>query len=62
MLAYNYIAISIRMKIISEFREVLNEQLQDDKFREQWEKNQPEMDLIRADLYTSLLQNIDVRE
>ena len=50
------------MKIISEFRGVLNEQLQDDKFREQWEKNQPEMDLIRADLYTSLLQNIDVRE
>ncbi len=47
---------------MSEFREVLNEQLQDDEFREQWEKNQSEMDLIRADLYTSLLQNIDARE
>ena len=47
---------------MSEFREFLNEQLQDDEFREQWEKNQPEMDLICADLYTSLLQNIDASE
>ncbi len=48
--------------IVKHNRGELNEQLQDDEFREQWEKNQPEMDLIRADLYTSLLQNIDARE
>ena len=47
---------------MSEFREFLNEQLQDDEFRKQWEMIQLEMDLICADLYTSLLQNIDARE
>mgnify|MGYP006932072415 CR=1 FL=1 len=26
----------------------LNEQLQDDAFRQEWEENQPEMDIIRA--------------
>lgn len=62
MLVHNYIAISIRMKIMSEFREFLNEQLQDDEFREQWEKIQSEMDLIRADSGTSLSQIFDARE
>lgn len=47
---------------MSEFREFLNEQLQDDEFREQWEKIQPEMDLIRAVSDTSLLQYFDARE
>lgn len=47
---------------MSEFRDFLNEQLQDDEFREQWEKIQPEMDLIRAVSDTSSLQNFDARE
>lgn len=47
---------------MSEFREFLNEQLQDDEFREQWEKIQPELDLIRAVSDTSSLQNFDARE
>lgn len=47
---------------MSGFREFLNEQLQDDEFREQWEKIQPEMDLIRAVSDTSLSQNFDTRE
>lgn len=44
------------------YLQVLNEQLQDDEFREQWEKIQPEMDLIRAVSDTSSLQNFDARE
>lgn len=34
------------MKIMSEFSEFLNEQLQDEEFKAQWEKIQPKMDLI----------------
>ena len=33
----------------SEFQKFLNEQLQDEEFREQWENIQPEMDVIRAE-------------
>mgnify|MGYP007123091622 CR=1 FL=1 len=33
---------------MSEFQEFLNEQLQDDEFRKEWEDIQPEMDVIRA--------------
>ncbi len=47
---------------MSGFREFLNEQLQDDEFREQWEKIQPEIDLIRAVPDISLLQNFDTME
>lgn len=47
---------------MSEFRDFLNEQLQDDEFREQWEKIQPEMNLICTVSDTSLLQNFDARE
>lgn len=45
------------MKIMSEFREFLNEQLQDEEFKVQWEKIQPEMDLIHAVLDESMSQN-----
>ena len=31
---------------MSEFQEFLNEQLQDDEFRKEWEDIQPEMDVI----------------
>ena len=30
------------------FQEFLNERLQDDEFRKEWEDIQPEMDVIRA--------------
>ncbi len=33
---------------MSEFQEFLNEQLQDDEFRKEWEDIQPEMDVIRT--------------
>ena len=33
---------------MSEFLEFLNDQLQDDEFRKEWEDIQPEMDVIRA--------------
>ena len=47
---------------MSEFREFLNEQLQDKEFREQWEKIQPEMDLMHAVLDAGMLQNSDPNE
>ncbi len=47
---------------MSGFREFLNEQLQDDEFREQWEKIQPKMDLIRVVPDISLLQKFGARE
>ena len=33
---------------MSEFQDFLEEQLQDDEFRKEWEDIQPEMDVIRA--------------
>lgn len=42
---------------MSEFSEFLNEQLQDEEFKAQWEKIQPEMDLIHAVLDESMSQN-----
>ena len=50
------------MKLMSGFREFLNEQLQDDEFRKQWEMIQLEMDLICAVPDTSLLQDFDAGE
>ena len=47
------------MKIMSEFRAFLNEQLQDEEFRERWEKIQPEMDIIRAAPDACMSQNSD---
>ena len=39
---------------MSEFQEFLNEQLQDEEFRKEWEDIQPEMDVIRWSCYTSI--------
>jgi hypothetical protein len=41
----------VRLKVSpsrSEFQNFLNEQLQDEEFREQWNNIKPEMDAIRA--------------
>lgn len=62
MASHDFITISIGDEIISEFREFLNEQLQDEEFREQWEKIKPEMDLIHASLDACMSQNFDPNE
>ena len=36
----------------------LNEQLQDEAFRKEWEENQPEMDIIRAMADARIAQNL----
>ena len=43
---------------MSEFQEFLNEQLQDDEFRKEWEDIQPEMDVIRAMVDARISQNL----
>ena len=40
----------------------LNEQLQDDAFRQEWEENQPEMDIIRAMADARIAQNLTQKE
>ena len=40
----------------------LNEQLQDDAFRTEWEENQPEMDIIRAMADARISQNLTQKE
>ena len=47
---------------MSEFQEFLNEQLQDDEFRKEWEDIQPEMDVIRAMVDVRILQNLTPKE
>ena len=47
---------------MSEFQEFLNEQLQDDEFREEWENIQPEMDVIRAMVNARISQNLTQKE
>ncbi len=47
---------------MSEFQEFLNEQLQDDEFREEWENIQPEMDVIRAMVDARISQNLTQKE
>lgn len=46
---------------MSEFREFLNDQLQDDEFRKEWEDIQPEMDVIRAMVDARISQNLTQR-
>ena len=41
---------------MSEFQKFLNEQLQDDEFRKEWEDIQPEMDVIRAMVNQRILE------
>ena len=47
---------------MSEFREFLNDQLQDDEFRKEWEDIQPEMDVIRAMIDARISQNLTQKE
>lgn len=47
---------------MSEFQEFLNEQLQDDEFRKEWEDIQPEMDVIRAMVDARISQNLTPKE
>lgn len=47
---------------MSEFQEFLNEQLQDDEFRKEWEDIQPEMDVIRTMVDARISQNLTQKE
>ena len=47
---------------MSEFQDFLNEQLQDDDFRKEWEDIQPEMDVIRAMVDAGISQNLTQKE
>lgn len=47
---------------MSEFQEFLNEQMQDDAFRKEWEDIQPEMDVIRAMVDARISQNLTQKE
>ena len=43
---------------MSEFRELLNEQLKDPEFEKEWNEIQPEMDVIRAMVDMRIKQNL----
>lgn len=47
---------------MSEFQKFLNEQLQDDEFRKEWEDIQPEMDVIRTMVDARISQNLTQKE
>ena len=47
---------------MSEFRELLNEQLKDQEFKKEWDDIQPEMDVIRAMIDARLSQNLTQKE
>lgn len=47
---------------MSEFREFLNEQLQDEEFKKEWEDIQPEIDVIRAMVEARISQNLTQKE
>ncbi len=47
---------------MSEFREFLEEQLQDDELKREWENIQPEMDIIRAMVDARISQNLTQKE
>lgn len=47
---------------MSEFKDFLNEQLQDPEFRKEWEDIQPEMDVIRAMMEARISQNLTQKE
>lgn len=49
-------------KVMSEFNDFLNEQLQDPEFRKEWEDIQPEMDVIRAMMEARISQNLTQKE
>ena len=43
---------------MSEFRELLNEQLKEPEFKKEWNDIQPEMDVIRAMIDARIKQNL----
>ena len=47
------------MKTLDQY---LNEQLQNESFKEEWEANQPEMDVIRAIVDARISQNLTQKE
>ena len=47
---------------MSEFREFLNEQLQDEESQKEWNDIQPEMDVIRAIVDARISQNLTQKE
>ncbi len=47
---------------MSEFRELLNEQLEDPEFKKEWDDLQPEMDVIRAMINNRIAQNLTQKE
>lgn len=47
---------------MSEFQDFLNEQLQDDGFKREWEDVQQEMDVIRAIVDARISQNLTQKE
>ena len=47
---------------MSEFRELLNEQLKDPEFKKEWDDIQPEMDVIRAMIDARIEQNLTQKE
>lgn len=47
---------------MSGFQDFLNEQLQDDAFRKEWEDIQPEMDVIRAIVDARISQKLTQKE
>lgn len=47
---------------MSEFRELLNEQLKDLEFEKEWNEIQPEMDVIRAMVDMRIKQNLTQKE
>lgn len=47
---------------MSEFKELLNEQLRDETFKKEWEDIQPELDVIRAMINARISQNLTQKE
>lgn len=47
---------------MSEFRDLLNEQLEDPEFKKEWDDIQPEMDVIRAMIDNRIAQNLTQKE
>lgn len=47
---------------MSEFRDLLNEQLKDPEFKKEWDDIQPEMDVIRAMIDYRIAQNLTQKE
>lgn len=47
---------------MSEFRELLDQQLQNPEFKKEWDDIQPEMDVIRAMVEARISQNMTQKE